>query len=382
VDSGETFVTLLTPEGRGAIAVLRVWGDHAIQVVNRVFRPARGSPLAQAPAGRLRLGRLGPGQGDEVVAVILEGEQPAVEIHCHGGHAALSLVMGALEEAGARRASPSQGIPSAGCDLLAADAMADVPFAPTLRTTEILLDQVHGALRSEIKAVLAAVDRDPGHACARLDALLERATVGVRLCRGWKVVIAGRPNVGKSRLLNALAGFTRAIVDPAPGTTRDTVTVRTSFDGWPVELVDTAGVHRTEDQIELEGIARARREHSQADLVILVLDRSEALQAWDRELIAGAGPALIVANKSDLRAAWEPPVAGLESNPPLTVSAERGDGLPSLIESLVDHLVPSPPAPGVGVPFRDEHVELLRQARESLLAQEVPAAQGLLVGFL
>src|SRR5206468_12815742 len=117
-----------------------------------------------------------------------------------------------------------------------------------------------------------------------LDRVIRRAAVGLRLISGWKVVIAGRPNVGKSRLFNAMAGFARAIVDPTPGVTRDVVTFRTAFGGWPVELADTAGLRATEDAIESMGIARSRREQVDADLVLLVLDRSELLQPTDHEL--------------------------------------------------------------------------------------------------
>ena len=132
-----------------------------------------------------------------------------------------------------------------------------------------------------------------------------RGQVGVRLTTGWRVVIAGRPNVGKSRLLNALAGYQRAIVDPTPGTTRDLVTALTAFDGWPVELVDTAGVRETDDAIERSGIDRTLRQTETADLVLKVLDRSEPLQVDDRTLMSGPGPALLVAGKADLPPAWE-----------------------------------------------------------------------------
>ena len=118
-----------------------------------------------------------------------------------------------------------------------------------------------------------------------IERLLERERIGSRLISGWKVALAGRPNVGKSRLLNALAGYTRAIVDPMPGTTRDLVTVRTSMDGWPVELADTAGLRASADTIEAEGIRRARAYQAEADLRVLVLDRSEPLTKEDRDLI-------------------------------------------------------------------------------------------------
>jgi tRNA modification GTPase len=371
----KTFVCLLTPAGSGAIAVVRVWGPQAIEIADSVFRPARGARLAETPAGRMRLGRLGAGSGDEVIAVVLDGGEPCVEIHCHGGNAAVELVVGTLQDAGAQCGVAAHSFGIVHGDWLSADAMEDLPFAPTLHTAEILLDQAQGALRREVLELADAVESEPARAALSLEALLQRADVGLRLCRGWRIVIAGRPNVGKSQLFNALAGFARAIVDPTPGTTRDTVSVRTSFGGWPVELVDTAGVRAAEDAIEAEGIARARREQANADLVALVLDRSIAMEQWDRDLIAVTERALLVANKSDLYAAWEPKQAGLGTDRLITVSALFGVGLADLIEAIVGCLVPCPPAPGSGVPFREEHVEHLRVARASLLAGDVPAAK-------
>ena len=281
------FVSLLTAEGRGAIAVVRVWGPKAIEVADAVFRPNRGVRLARTAAGRLRLGRIGEGLGDEVVAVLVEAEPPAVEIQCHGGAAAVSLVQDALEAAGAGawRGSHLADREHASGDLVA-DALFDLARAPTLRTAEILLDQAHGASAGSSRGSSGRSTRNRRMALAGLEALAGRAAAGLRLLSGWKVVIAGRPNVGKSRLLNALAGFPRAIVDPAPGTTRDVVRFSTSFGGWPVELADTAGLRGTDDAVESLGIERSRREQQQADLVLLVLDRSEPLLAIDRELIA------------------------------------------------------------------------------------------------
>jgi tRNA modification GTPase len=174
--------------------------------------------------------------------------------------------------------------------------------------------------------------------------------------------------VGKSQLLNALAGYQRAIVDSTPGTTRDVVTVKTAFDGWPVELVDTAGLRTTEDTVEHAGIERALRQKETADLVLKVLDRSEPLQPVDRELIASAGRALRVANKADLPAVWEPSALDLEPGSLITVSAERGEGLDGLIAAIVDQLIPEPPGPGAGVPFRVDQIRHLEHARAALRA--------------
>src|SRR4051812_34575686 len=144
--------------------------------------------------------------------------------------------------------------------------------------------------------------------------------------------------------------------DAPPGTTRDVVTVRTALDGWPVELADTAGLRQPADAIEAAGIALSRARQGEADLVLVVLDRSEPWTETDRALAeAGEGrgptststPTLTVANKSDLAAAWDP--LGPEV---ATISAERGDGIEALTQALARRLVPTPPPPGAGVPFR------------------------------
>jgi tRNA modification GTPase len=365
---------ILTAPGRGAIAVVRVWGQTAVSVVDAVFHPAAGTSLAGSRAGRLRVGRAGLGQGDEVVAVRLPGAVPTVEIQCHGGPAAVAAVVAALEAAGARPWDGEEPGPDPLGDPIAAQALADLPQAPTLRTAEILLDQAQGALRQELVRFSSALERDAKSALAGLDALIRRGAVGLRLISGWKVVIAGRTNVGKSRLFNALAGFARAIVDPTPGVTRDIVTVRTAFGGWPVELADTAGLRPTGDAIERIGIDRARRAQASADLVLLVLDRSEPLRAEDHELIDASEGALLVANKSDLPPAWDLRALSRQGALIVTVSAERGEGIAELIAAIVGRLVPDPPAPGDGVPFRPDQLDALVGVRADLLAGDPVAA--------
>lgn len=373
----DAFFQILTAEGRGAIAVVRIWGSDMLALVDSVFRPYRGTSLSITAPGRLRLGRAGLGLGDEVVAVRLEDVTPTVEIQCHGGAAAVAAVVGALEAAGAVRANRGPGgLPSAG-DRLRAQAMEDLAAAPTLRSAEVLLDQAHGALGHALEGLIreARGTLPIGRispVLVGLDALIRRAEVGTRLLDGWKVVIAGRPNVGKSRLFNALAGFERSIVNPRAGVTRDVVSVRTAFGGWPVELADTAGERESDDAIERLGIGRARREREDADLVLLVLDRSEPLEDVDRWLLAHAGPALIVANKCDLPPSWE--TAALESEPGCRlclVSAGTGQGLDTLMEAVESRLVPEAPEPGAGVPFRPEHVRGLEVARAFLAAGDV-----------
>jgi len=172
------------------------------------------------------------------------------------------------------------------------------------------------------------------------------------------VALAGSPNVGKSRLMNALAGYGRAIVDPTPGTTRDVVTVRIALDGWPIELADTAGLREASDPIEASGVARARIEQAQADLILLVFDSSQPLTEGDHALMRDYPDAIRVANKCDLPTAWD-----TETYHALTISAERGDHLERLMTRIVEQLIPNLTPPGAAVPFRADQIDSLKSLR-------------------
>jgi len=360
----EADLAVVTAPGRGAVAVVRVWGPGAVGVVDSAFRPGRRGGLARSAVGRLRVGRIGAGLGDEVVAVVVGRAPPEVEVQCHGGPAAVALVVEALVAGGARARSPRAWARHEAGSTTRAEATLALGEAPTLRAAEILRDQAEGAFDGELRAALAAAaNSGPGAAVAILDGLIGRAAVGVRLVEEWRVVLAGRPNVGKSRLLNALAGFERAIVAPEPGTTRDVVTVAAAFDGWPVELADTAGLRAAVDPIEAEGVARARARQGSADLVLVVLDRSEPLTGLDRAVLADHPGAPVVANKSDLAPAWDEATVLA-----LAASAGRGDGIGPLVAALAARLVPQAPPPGSGVPFLPRHVRRLLALRAHLAA--------------
>jgi tRNA modification GTPase len=362
----DTYVRVLTGQARGAISVVRIWGPAALSIVDSVFRPRQAWSLRETVPGRLRLGRVGRGLGDEVVCVRLPGEPVAIEIQCHGGSAAVQSVTTALTDAGARMLIDSDRDVMVAEDRLHTEAMADLPHAPTLRTAEILMDQARGVLRSRIDELrVEALSRS--EVCRdELDRLIRRAGIGLRLLSGWKVVIAGRPNVGKSRLFNALAGFSRTIVDPTPGVTRDVVSIATAVDGWPIELSDTAGIRLTDDPVERIGIDRSNTMQEHADLVLLVLDRSERLQVADHELLISRSSAIVMANKCDLPAAWSPGKLGTGHRAMIAVSAETGEGLTDLIRAIGDRLVPDPPAPGDAIPFRAAQVAGLENARACL----------------
>ncbi len=363
-DRDRPIAVVLTGSGRGAISVVKVSGPGSVEVSDRAFRPSRGASLGSTPAGRLRLGRVGHGLGDEVVAVIVGTDPPAVEIQGHGGPEAVRMVLDALEEAGAvvvRSTGPGRTIREKAEEALAR--------CPTLRAADVLLDQASGALEEELREVDRSAASDPPAALRRLDQLLDRASFGIRLLEGWRVVLSGRPNVGKSHLLNALAGYERAIVSPTAGTTRDVVTIATAFEGLPVELADTAGLRPSEDPVESLGIAAARGRLAGADLALLVLDRSEPLTVEDHAALAALPSALRIANKADLPPAWS-----AESMGAVAVSARTGEGISDLVREIVARLAPEPPPAGSAVPFDEEIVAQFMAART-----KVAAAPGLVL---
>jgi tRNA modification GTPase len=236
--------------------------------------------------------------------------------------------------------------------------------APTLRTASILLDQLNGAFATEVRRILGLLETDPPSATEPLRRLAELGnTVGRHLIEPWKVVVAGPPNVGKSSLVNALAGYQRSVVSEVAGTTRDAVSVRTAFDGWPIELIDTAGL-RDAAGVEAEGIERARRVLAEADLVVW-------LQIFGT--LGDVHPpksrfSTIVWNKSDLATTPLPGIA---------VSAMTGAGIPQLAEEIVARLVPNPP-PGVAAPFSPQLAALVEGANAALLAGRPDEAARLL----
>jgi tRNA modification GTPase len=225
-----------------------------------------------------------------------------------------------------------------------AQALIVLAQAPTVRTAHTLLDQYDGAFQAAVQAILAAWRAGAGEEAARrLGELAGFCMIGRHLTTPWRVVIAGAPNVGKSSLLNALAGYTRAIVSAIPGTTRDLVTVRLAMEGWPVEFTDTAGLHAAGGSLEREGIELARRAAAEADLCLWVLDasthpvwpdfRSESLH--------------VIVNKADLTNAWDPAIGGDAPR----VSALTGEGLEQLCRKISGWLVPKVPPRGAAVPF-------------------------------
>jgi tRNA modification GTPase len=364
-------VSVLTPAGAGAIATVAVAGPRAWGLARWLFRTAGGKPLPDAPdLHRFWVGRLDG--GDEVVlAVRAVAPEVRVELHGHGGRRVVRQTVEAFtsrgcEEVMGLKAHPLPRVGSA-WDLLAR--------APTLRTANVLLDQAHGAFDRAVRAALASIDT--GQDARPLTRELARYyTLGRHLVEPWRVVIAGPPNVGKSSLVNALAGYQRSVVSPTPGTTRDVVTTTVAFDGWPVELADTAGL-RDAVGLEAEGVVRAKALLTAADLVLWVTDASaddlEFPEGDIAELSRGRAWLLLL-NKIDV--GLEPRNDALSTM--LRVSARTGEGIPGLVETITRWLVPDPPPPGAAVPYTPELAEAAYQAHASLAFGQTDEATRLL----
>jgi tRNA modification GTPase len=234
----------------------------------------------------------------------------------------------------------------------------------------ILLDQLHGAFENAVTRILATPN------LAGLSELAAFAPVGRHLVDPWKVVVAGAPNVGKSSLVNALAGYQRAVVSEVAGTTRDAVSVQLAFDGWPVELADTAGL-RHATGLEAEGIERARRVLAEADLVVWVLDGTALEPTWPDPAHdwPKARNLRFVVNKCDLpQAGW---VLTEAADIP-GVSATTGAGIPELVSTIVTRLVPHPPPPGAAVPYTPHLADAVEAANAVLTSGNVGEAARLL----
>jgi tRNA modification GTPase len=235
---------------------------------------------------------------------------------------------------------------------LAAQSLA---LARTERVAAILLDQYNGAFSGALDRIRHSLQSGQTDDARRvLNDLQSNTLLGQRLLEPWKVVLAGPPNVGKSSLLNALAGYQRSIVTPQPGTTRDCVSVVTAFEGWPVELIDTAGLHSADDELEQEGIARSREMAQQADLALWIYDATSFEPIGPSQEITSR-KCLHVINKCDL----EPQRRLDDVMDAFRVSARTGAGIDALGSRIARELAPVAPPAGSAVPFHSECSDLL-----------------------
>ncbi|MBS0203160.1 MAG: 50S ribosome-binding GTPase [Planctomycetes bacterium] len=261
---------------------------------------------------------------------------------------------------------------SSDAGLFAGECAEALSRATTWRTAEILNEQACGLLRTALDALCQEVLAGAiPSALSHVEELLTWAEFGRHLSQPWTVVLTGRPNVGKSSLINALLGYERAIVFDQPGTTRDVVTAETALEGWPVLLADTAGLRDTTEELEAAGIALARERLKVANARLVLVDISQPATSEDRELLADWPDAIVIGHKCDLGDHWndELPAGAIRA------SCLTGEGLDQIRRSLVNTLVPRVPPPGTAIPITQRQVQLLRLVHSGLLAGDVAATR-------
>ncbi len=390
---GETIAAIATPPGEGALAVIRISGPQALAVADTIFS---GKVIpSQTEERRVLFGRIIDAKNeilDEVLLTVFRNPrsytgEDLVEISGHGGSLVAARVLGAALDAGARMARPGEFTERAflngKLDLTQAEAVMDLISAGTPKAARAAAAQLEGRLGEKITTLRAeliecvahleafidfpeeGIDPESGAAlckrmegiAAHLSLLLSTANEGRLLREGITLALCGAPNAGKSSLLNRLLGAERAIVSATPGTTRDTIEERASLGGYPFRVIDTAGLRETQDPVEREGVERARRAASNADLQIHLVDASDPSPAL-QQLYPGE---MLVLNKIDL----VKDRAGLPEA--VTISCRTGEGIDSLVQAILAKVTGSTgEASPDGAAINARHQECLRRAALAL----------------
>lgn len=423
----DTIAAIATPEGVGGIGIVRLSGPRAISIAAGIFRLNPKRNITKLPSHTLHYGLAVSGKKtvDEGLLAVMRAphsytRENVVEIQAHGGMFPLQKILGAAVKKGARLAEPGEftrrAFINGRLDLAQAEAVVDLIRARTETAYETALGQLSGGLSERVKDLRRRLRKSltgleaqidfpgesgvvPGKSFSRsLKAILEEirelegsADKGRIIREGIKAVIIGRPNVGKSSLMNALLQEKRVIVTHLPGTTRDVIEEMVNIRGIPVRIADTAGFGRSRNLIEIQGAARARVYLEMADLVILVIDGSQGIKKEDREIIKLAGESqkkvLVAINKSDLPARWKPeavkrlfPVRQI-----VQISAKTLSGFPALQRKLATLLGIKQAETKEGVLVsRLRHRLALQRAAENLnnaLAARQKGFSGELVAF-
>ena len=417
----DTIAAIATGHSPTAIGIVRVSGEGCFALCDKVFRAANGRPFSGQPSHKMAFGEMLDGQGrviDQGLSVRFPGPhsytgEDSAEFHCHGSPVVLRELLDALFAAGARQAKAGEFTQRAflngRLDLTQAEAVIDLIDAETATAARNAAAQLDGGLRrvlepiqdallditSRFYAVVDYPDEDIedvqpeqvaealSSAEGQLTSLLATCQRGKVLKSGVRTAIVGRPNAGKSSLLNALAGYERAIVTDIPGTTRDTVEESVLCGGVLLRLIDTAGIRDTTDIVEQKGVERSRKALETADLVLAVVDGSVPLTAEDLEVLrlAAESPRWIaVFSKCDL---WDTKARsiGLVGSPApaasVTLSSVTGEGLDKL-EEAVAALFPAGDPKEAGSLLTDQRQEeAVRRARDAVRRARTALDSGL-----
>ncbi len=371
----DTIAAIATAPGEGGIGIIRISGESAFDVLGRVFCPANPAALENR---KMSYGHIVNPQTksivDEVLCVYMKGPktyttEDVVEINCHGGMVPLRKTLELVLENGARMAEPGEFTKRAflngRLDLSQAEAVIDVIRAKTDKTFDVAMNQLEGVFSGRIKEIrkklvdilvnvtvnidypdedieeitYEKLEKDLMEVRNDVESLLASAETGKIIQDGLSVAIIGKPNVGKSSLMNSLLRESRAIVTEIPGTTRDTIEEHLSVRGIPVRLTDTAGIRETSDIIEQIGIEKSKESFNQADLVIFILDSSKDFSDEDREImeLVDEEKTIVLLNKTDLPAKIDESSVRemLQTVPVIKASMETQEGVSEIEEKIV-----------------------------------------------
>jgi tRNA modification GTPase len=374
----DTIAAISTPMGEGAIAIVRLSGDEAVQIADRVFQSPSGKKLIEETSHTIHYGHLvDPVSGETVEEVMVSlmkapktfTREDVVEVNCHGGIVAVNRVLTLILNEGARLAEPGEFTKRAflngRIDLSQSEAVMDLIRAKTDRAMNVALGQMEGKLskligelRNALVETLAQVEVTIDYPeyddveemtiphmlekCTwvkeEINKLLRTSSQGKILREGLSTVIIGRPNVGKSSLLNSLVQENKAIVTDIAGTTRDIIEEYVNVRGVPLRLVDTAGIRETEDIVERIGVERSRQVLKEADLILLVINSAEELSVEDERLFEAVSgmDTIVVINKTDLpqKVDLKKVESLLEEGKIVTTSLLKDEGIDELEEAI------------------------------------------------
>lgn len=403
----DTIAAVATGDRVSAIGIIRLSGDRAVELADRLFTPASGKKMSSAEDRRLIYGRLCDRNGELLDLCLCTvsraphtytGEDTA-ELQCHGSPTVLRAALDELFALGARQARPGEFTKRAflngRMDLTSAEAVADIIDAESISCAKNAAAQLSGAVAAKTEGIYSALTDMSSHyhavldypdediedfrladyehmlesASRELEKLLKSFEHGKLMTSGIPTAIIGRPNAGKSSLMNALLGYDRAIVTDIPGTTRDTIEEKLRLGSLTLRLCDTAGIRETGDMIEKLGVERSRLAMNNAELVIAVIDGSEVLSAEDVQLVRSAESAphaLIVISKSDLERQCAMPDTPLDI---ISISSLTGEGMDEL-ESAIKSLFPMPEVPAGQILTNARQADAVSKALESINAAQ------------
>jgi len=407
----KTIAAIATPFGQGGLGVVRISGPEARSIAQKVFRAAQGKSLLAARGYTAFYGRVYDDRGtfDEAVALVFAAPhsytgEDVVELSCHGGAYLLSRLLSACYAAGAAPAAAGEftrrALMAGKLTLTQCEAVADLIASDSAVLARAALSARDGALFREISRIRGSLTDLSAHLSAwhdfpeedveeltpralmatlnpairDLEALLSRSRGLSLLKTGVTVAICGKPNVGKSTLMNQLAGYSRSIVTEIPGTTRDVVEETVYFGDLKLILADTAGLRASSDKVEQMGVALTRRRMETAQLLFVMFDVSRPLDEQDKAVIEGCkdAPAIAILNKTDLPQAFDPAVLGENFLAVLPLSAKQGRGMEELKKAVTEIVLEQRFDPAAPLLANERQLDCARRALASL--REVKAA--------